>query len=163
MWAQTTQWIPSNSAYQLLLGPGEKEGKKQGGPIIPESLTGQINSTMWVIWPRWTPESRGVRVVQKPSEFLREVRVPALPQHPLIIKGLVSQMDFTVSALGHMPAWRLGAAPGSAAQWKPLVGSKVHFRMKGQQYSISVIWKGWQYSTRFIQVTENLALCSNRP
>lgn len=69
-----------------------------------------------MIWPRWTPESRGVRVVQKPSEFLREVRVPALPQHPLIIKGLVSQMDFTVSALGHMPAWRLGAAPGSAAQ-----------------------------------------------
>lgn len=133
MWAQTTQWIPSNSAYQLLLGLGEKEekkGKKQGGPIIPESLTGQINSTMWVIWPRWTPESRGVRVVQKPSDFRREVRVPALPQHPFIIKSLVSQMDFTVTALGHMLAWRLGAALGCTAQWKPLVESKVYFWMK---------------------------------
>lgn len=61
-------------------------------------------------------ESRGVRVVQKPSEFRREVRVPALPQHPLIIKGLVSQMDFTVAALGHTPAWKPSDAPGGAAQ-----------------------------------------------
>lgn len=146
MWAQTTQWIPSNSAYQLLLGPGEKEEKKkektprkkQGGPIIPESLTGQINSTMWVIWPRWTPESRGVRIVQKPSAFRREVGVPALPQHPLIIKGLVSQMDFTVTALGHMLAWRLRAALGCTAQWKPLVESEVDLWKKDK--SITWLW-----------------------
>ena len=43
---------------------------------------------MWVIWPRWTDKSRGVRVVQKPSEFRRHVRVPALPKHPFIIRGL---------------------------------------------------------------------------
>lgn len=58
IWAQTTQWIPPNSAYHWLLRPEEKEGKRgknrQGGWIIPESLKGQINITMWVIWSTWT-------------------------------------------------------------------------------------------------------------
>lgn len=109
MWGKTTQRIPSNSAYQFLLEPGGGKEKKKGGgkksregAIIP--LTGQVNSTMWVIWLRWTPKSRGVRIAQKSSEFRRLGRVPALPQHPVIIKGLVSQMDFTVTAPGHTPA-----------------------------------------------------------
>lgn len=123
-----------------------KKEKQGGGRIIPESITGQINSTMWVIWPRWTPGSRGVRVVQKPPEFRREVRVPALTQHPLIIKGLVSQMNFTVTALGHMLAWGLRAALGCSAQWKPLVESLL--TTGGQQYCIIVICKNGQYKLK---------------
>lgn len=113
---------------------------------------------MWVIWPRWTPESRGVRVVQKPSEFRREVRVPALPQHPLFIKGLVSQMDFTVTALGHMLAWRLGAALGCAAQWKPLVESEVHLWTKDNRITSLLSEKSWQCKFKGSKIFSNLPL-----
>lgn len=108
--------MPANRAYQLLLGADDREkrgnkGKTRGSWwIICESITAQINSTMWLIWPRWTPTSRVIRVVQKPAEFRGEDRVPALPQHPLIIKGLASPLSITAGSRGRMPAYRLRVA-----------------------------------------------------